>query len=117
MLSTVNAGIQLLWLIHMVFQLTLPALEFFHFPGYDALILLFSKDKSMGKRRALAFVPVDAGAVALCADIVQQMFGTPTNLPEELRQNPLYQTLGWKFLFCWFVFMIFCNFVAYVVGC
>jgi hypothetical protein len=65
--------------------------------GYDVVILLFNKDKSMGKRRALAFIPLDsadASAAALCSDIVQQMFGTPGNLPEELRENPLYQTQG-----------------------
>ena len=51
----------------------------------------------MGKRRALAFIPLDsadAAAAALCGDIVQQMLATPGNLPEELRQNPLYQTQG-----------------------
>ena len=62
--------------------------------GYHAMILLFSKDKAMGKRRALAFVPMDSPSSKLCGDIAKQMFGTPGNLPEDLRENPLYQTQG-----------------------
>jgi len=63
--------------------------------GWDAVVLLFSKDKSMGKRRALAFVPMSVpGASELCRDIVQQMRGTPSNLPRDLAENPLFQTQG-----------------------
>jgi len=72
--------------------------------GYDAVILLFSKDKSMGKRRALAFIPMGDSSEStesvtlpskiLCADIAKQMCETPGNLPETLRENPLYQTQG-----------------------
>lgn len=62
--------------------------------GYSAIILLFSKDKLMGKRRALAFVPLDSPSSELCEDIAKQMSETPGNLPQDLRENPLYQTQG-----------------------
>ncbi|CAE7546222.1 Prune1 [Symbiodinium pilosum] len=63
--------------------------------GYQAVILLFSKDKALGKK-ALAFIPLDKCAEAedLCSVIVKQMLGSPGSLPAELRQNPLYETQG-----------------------
>lgn len=58
----------------------------------------------MGKRRALAFIPmgdssestesVTLPSKTLCEDIAKQMCETPGNLPETLRENPLYQTQG-----------------------
>lgn len=61
--------------------------------NYQAMILLFSKDKLMGKKRAVAFV-ADPEAMQLCEDIAKEMALTPGNLPKELRENPLYQTQG-----------------------
>ena len=62
--------------------------------NYQAMILLFSKDKLMGKKRAVAFIALDAAAMQLCEDIAKEMALTPKNLPTELRENPLYQTQG-----------------------
>ncbi|CAJ1380525.1 unnamed protein product [Effrenium voratum] len=62
--------------------------------GYEAVILLFSKDKALAQKRALAFVPSSDAAADLCATIVSQMRETPGNLPDDLKENPLYQTQG-----------------------
>jgi len=62
--------------------------------GYQAVVLLFSKDKTNGKK-ALAFVPLEnREAQELCNVIVTRMMETPGELPEDLRKNPLYETQG-----------------------
>ncbi|CAE7397805.1 Prune1 [Symbiodinium natans] len=78
--------------------------------GYQAMILLFSKDSASGKK-ALALIPVEecVEAQELCSAIVSKMLGSPGeivahgpfvamllsgNLPDNLRQNPLYETQG-----------------------
>lgn len=62
--------------------------------GYQAVVLLFSKDKTNGKK-ALAFVPLEnPEAQELCNVIVTRMMETPGELPEDLRKNPLYETQG-----------------------
>jgi len=63
--------------------------------GYKAVVCLFPKDKATGKK-GLALVPLESSEAegVLCSDLVKELLGTPGNLPQELRENVLYQTQG-----------------------
>eukprot|EP00933_Yihiella_yeosuensis_P033217 TRINITY_DN26940_c0_g1_i1.p1 TRINITY_DN26940_c0_g1~~TRINITY_DN26940_c0_g1_i1.p1 ORF type:complete len:380 (-),score=83.15 TRINITY_DN26940_c0_g1_i1:76-1215(-) len=61
--------------------------------GWQAVVCLFAKDIAT-KRKGLAFMSVDESGSKVMLETVERLQGVPGNLPDVLKENPLFETQG-----------------------